>query len=344
MNLWKILPYLFGPKYHNAVPDPRSREKKAQDHKYGLDVAAGSIKIGEKVKDLPFVPFSQLQTFSCGAHAAAHGRKLDGEETAPLVWYRNRSNYPDGGMYLQEVLRFEQKAKVVSYTNYPTEAYRTEAQANAMANIFEFDEQRDKDYAYVQINPYDARPVFEAISIGYAPTISFFATYNEWSFEELTLRDSVSFWYAPVKHYIKALPNSVYEKDGDLWLTALESAPHGGHVRREVPFSFLTARMYLGAGYVYKKEITPSIPETIPNEKCNFGQKNGAVLKLQIYMVQLGRMAKQHQTGFYGLITASAVLKWQVENLKDYPNIASLGGKWWGSTSIKKVVERSLTQ
>jgi hypothetical protein len=337
-----IIAYLIGPKFHNAVPDPRSQEKKAQDHKYGLDVAAGSIKVGEKIKDLPFKPLNQLQTLSCGAHAATHGRMQEGygELPSPLIWYRSRSNYPDGGMYLQDVLRIEQKAKSTAYSAYPTEKYGSETMANELPNIIKWDEQRDKDFAYVQINAFDARPVFEAVSAGHAPTISFFATINEWSFQELKIRDSISLWYAPVRHYIKAIRNSVYEKDGDLWFTALESSPQGGHVRREVSMHFLTNRMYIGAGYVYKKEVVAPAPAvTIPNEKCNFGQRSHAVLKLQTYMFEKGRMAKQHLTGYYGPITAAAVLKWQLEHLPTYPGLAALQGKWWGPASIEKAKE-----
>lgn len=335
----KIISYLLGPKFHNIAPDPRSREKKEQDHKYGLDVAAGSIVVGKKIENLPFQPFNQFQVLSCGANAAAHGRRLSsGEVASPIIWYRSRSNYSDGGMYLQDVLRLEQKAKSVSYSDYPNEDYRTEAAANRVANIVEFDEQRDKDYGYVQINAYDARAVFEAVSAGHSPTISFFSTINEWNYAELVLRDSISVWYAPVRHYIKALPNSVYEKDGDLWITALESSPQGGHVRREVSLTFLSNRMYIGAGYVYKKEVIPPAPAvTIPDLKCNYGQRNKAVLKLQTYMYEKGRMAKQHQTGYYGPITAAAVLKWQLEHIPNYPGIASLQGKWWGAASIQKV-------
>lgn len=336
-----IIAYLLGPKFHNAVPDTRSQDKKAKDHKYGLDVAAGSIKVGEKINTLPFVPLNQLQTLSCGAHAAAHGRRLEniGEAPSPLIWYRARSNYSDGGMYLQDVLRMEQKAKSVPYTTYPTEKYGIEYMANQLPNIIQYDDIRDEDYAYVQINPYDSRSVFEAVSAGHAPTISFFATVNEWNTQELTLKDSVSVWYAPVRHYIKALPNSVYEKDGDLWLTAIDSSPQGGHVRREVPMAFLTNRMYVGAGYVYKKNVAPPAPiaTTIPDQKCNYGQRNAAVLKLQTYMFEKGRMAKEHQTGYYGPITASAVLKWQLEHMANYPDLPSLQGKWWGPASIERV-------
>lgn len=334
-----IISYLLGPKSHQIAPDPRSRERKEQDHKYGLDVASGSIKVGEKLKDLPFQPLNQLQTLSCGAHAAVHGRRLEGngENPAPLVWYRGRSNYSDGGMYLQDVLRMEQKAKSVPYSEYPNEKYFYEQQANTIPDIVKFDDQRDKDYGYVQINPFDARPVFEAVSNGHAPTISFFATINEWNYDELRLRDNISLWYAPVRHFIKALPNSVYEKDGDLWFTALESSPQGGHIRREVSMHFLTNRMYIGAGYVYKKEIVPPAPAvTIPDQKCNYGQRSQAVLLLQKYMFEKGRMAKQHQTGYYGPITAAAVLKWQLEFLPTYPGIVGLQGKWWGPASIEK--------
>lgn len=335
-----IIAYLIGPKFHNIAPDPRPLEKKEKDHKYGLDVAAGSIKIGTKIKDLPFHPFNQLQTLSCGAQSAAHGRRLEnGEETSPLMWYRARSNYSDGGMYLQDVLRLEQKAKTIPYNLYPTEMYGSESLANMLPNIVEFDEQRDKDYGYVQIDPFHSQAVFEAVSAGHAPTISFFSTINEWNYQEMIIRDSVSLWYAPVRHFVKALPNSVYEEDGDLWFTALESSPQGGHVRREVSMTFLKNRMYIGAGYVYRKTVVPPKPvaTTIPDERCNYGQRSKAVLKLQTYMYEKGRMAKQHQTGYYGPITAEAVLKWQLEHLPQYPNLKSLQGKWWGPSSIEKV-------
>jgi hypothetical protein len=243
-------------------------------------------------------------------------------------------------MFLQEVLRMEQKAKTVDYSAYPNESHTTEAEANRIPNIVEFDEKRDEEYGYVQIQPYNAYAVLEAISAGHAPTVSFFATLTEWSFAELVPREKLSLWVAPVRHYVKALPNSVYKKGGDYWFSALESSPYGGHNRREIPLRFLAERMYLGAGYVYKKDVPkPKPATTMPDERCEFGQRGNAVLKLQTYLFEKGRMARQHLTGFYGPITAAAVLKWQLEHLPTSLNVAELRGRWWGPASIQKARE-----
>ncbi|MFA6158906.1 MAG: peptidoglycan-binding domain-containing protein [Candidatus Paceibacterota bacterium] len=343
MKIKTLIEYITQPRFRSAIPDPRPSEERALDHVHGRDVAfAGELKVNDKPVDLPFTPYNQYQTSSCGAHDAAHGRRLeDGSDVAPLPWYRMRSNYPDEGMFVHDVLRLKQKAKPVPYSAFPTERYSPEAKANAIPAQELWDESRDKSHAYVYIQPFDADAVFQAVSKGFPVTISFFATYSEWSKQVLSIEDpDLVFYLANVRHYVEAMPSSIYSEGGKLYLSALESARQGGHMRREITPEFLKKRMFLGGGYAYRKEEPKPVPvATLPLAECQYGQSSAAVKILQAYLCSKGLMLPEHRTGYYGPITAGAVLKWQLANVKtvSQQSLRDLGGRYWGPASVKAI-------
>jgi hypothetical protein len=65
------------------------------------------------------------------------------------------------------------------------------------------------------------------------------------------------------------------------------------------------------------------------------------VLALQKYLIKEGKLKPEYQTGYYGAITAKAVLWWQLEHWDRYdqqkaniPILLEYAGKYWGQGSI----------
>lgn len=341
-KLINLIKQIFEPKFRDAIADPRSALEKSRDYTYGEDMVLPTGSAGNKrIKKLPFDAYLQQSTSSCGAHAAAHARRsYESEGTFPLAWYRTRTNYSGEGMYLKEVLKLAARADTVK-TPKDVPKKLTESYANSLEYMELFSNNRDARYEYVTINPYDAQAVLDLVSGGKAVVISFYATKAEWG-EEIYPRETTTILTAPVRHYVLALPNTYHTKDGYEWVSCIDSAnPKGNtlvHMRRDM----LEKRMYLGGGFYHVVDKSKSQVKDLPLTACEYGQRNGNVLKLQKFLTQLGRMSAIHNTGYYGNITAQAVLGWQVENLSnaDVDWLYKLNGHYWGPQSIVLVKKK----
>lgn len=332
----ELLKQLFGPKFRDAVSDPRSALEKSQDYIYGEDVLLGQGSKNKRITKLPFGPYNQWRTSACGAFAAAHLRRLmEGKTTFPPIWYRGRSNYSTPGMFLQDVLKMAALADEVNPPSSVPFKYN-EDWANSLPPV-ELYQNRDKNsYEYVQIKAYDAESVFEAVGNGIPTIIGWFSTIAEWD-EEMIPKDKVTLFTAPVRHFVVCLPNSVHTKDGYRWVSVVDSSQAKGLSLRHIREDFLKQRMYLGGGFYRKVTRRAKKVSEIPAASVEYGVRSSDVIKLQKFLYELGLVSKEHITGYYGNITAKAVLQWQLNNLKD-ANITQLNnwkGYYWGPASIK---------
>lgn len=328
----EILKQIFQPKFRDALVDPRTQVEKNKDYKYGEDILLARGSTNKRIKKLPFVAYKQGGTSACGAFSASHARKLvEAEDTFAPIWYRSRTNYHGEGMFLKDVLKLAAFAdKVVAPKEVP--AKFTEQWANNLPPIDLFVNERGLGYEYIQINAYDADAVFDAVSNGHATIIGFYSTLNEWD-EEMIPKDVTTLYSAAVHHFVVCLPNSTHEKDGFEWVSIVDSSPQKGFSLRHIRKDFLKQRMYLGAGFYYKIDTKEKKVSSVPTTRVEYGQRNDGVLELQKFLLQLGLVNKNHLTGYYGNITAAAVLKWQLANIQD-PNTAKLKGYYWGPKSI----------
>jgi hypothetical protein len=320
--------------------DVRTEEEKSRDYIYGLDIQLPRGGYGKRIKKLPFEAYDQQRTLACGAYAASHARRLETkEENYPLAWYRTRSNFPAGGMFIKEVLELIAYAKTFPFPK-KLPAKLTEAFANAMA-LEPAIVTKDRSREYFSIKPYDADGVFDAVNNGFPVLLAFYSTTREWA-EEMIPTDTVWINTAAVRHYVIAIPNSFHNKDGHEWVSVVDSARQGGLSLRHVRKDFLQKRMYLGAGFVRKAEIKKAKLPDLPTQGCQYGQRNSAVLALQKYLVSQSLMEERHTTGYYGNVTAAAVLRWQLDNIQDvnYAELVYLEGKHWGPLSVKAVINK----
>lgn len=107
----------------SIIEDPRSVEEKERDYKTS-DIAPGAIDddlvwLDEKdIKQMSYTPRDQYVSLSCMGQAAAKGyeiinfikKKIDDLEVfSAHPPYRSRSNFPQGGMWLQDLLNIMKK-------------------------------------------------------------------------------------------------------------------------------------------------------------------------------------------------------------------------------------------
>lgn len=336
-NPISLIRQLFEPRSIQVAIDPRPSSEKAKDFYYGEDILLPKANTGKRITKLSFKPYNQKQTFACGAFAASHARLIyENRETEPAVWYRSRTNYPGAGMYLKDVLKLASKASEERFNvEYTEQAF------NAMPLKELFDNDRDTKYQYAQINPYDADAVWSAVSNGFPVIIAFYATNKEWV-EEMYEREWTTVNLAPVRHYVTVLPNSNHEKDGKEWVSVVDSSPSNGFALRHLTKDFIKKRMYLGGGFYYPATSAPAKKvKSNPTQRVEYGQRNSGVITLQSMLNELGLMQSLHITGYYGNITARAVLTWQLANLvnADKEQLKAWEGKYWGPSSINRVKE-----
>lgn len=336
LELINLIKQWLQPVLHDAIPDPRPSLEKSLDYKYREDILLGRGPVNKRISKLPIKPYNQDSTSACGAFSASHARLLtQGESTYPPYWYRARSNYNGKGMYLRDVLKLAAFAdSVPAPTEQPDKL--TEGWVNNLIGIDLYNNLRKESYEYVQIKPYDAEAVFDSVSSGNPTVIGFYCTANEWD-SEMVPKDSVTELTAPVRHFVVCLPNSNHFLDGHEWVSVVDSAPNKGHFLRHIRKDFLTKRMYLGGGFYYKKKTKMSKKITVPENRCEYGQRNSNVEALQRFLFELGLILKEHQTGYYGNITAKAVLDWQLKNISggNVTELNRLKGRYWGPLSIQ---------
>lgn len=340
----KLVRQAISPKFISIAKDIRSSVEKERDYIYGDDVKLpGSSAASKRITKLPIVPYNQGATSACGAFSASHARLIfESEKNFPLAWYRARSNYPQEGMFLQDVLRLAAKANAIT-TPAKYKALRpNEEEANKLQLQNLFENARGDNYEYAQIKPYDSDSVVEVSNNGFPVVISFFCTKEEWV-EEMEPRDPVILMTAPVRHFVVVLPNSHHFKDGKWWVSVVDSSPANGFALRHLSLDFLSKRMYLGGGFYYPATKKKAKKKVVPVFSCSFGQRNQAVRTLQEFLVTEGLMSEVHTTGYYGPITAKAVLSWQMKNLElpgvDVVEIQDLMGYHWGPRSIARAKE-----
>lgn len=335
-----LIRQLVGPKYRDAINDPRHPIEKEKDYKFDEDIRLPQARIGHRVTKLSFTPFNQEQTGACGAFSAAHMRLIHESEPAwGIPWYRLRSNFSQPGMFLKEVLALAAKATAVT----PPENSKipTDVEANRMpAQPLLWVNDRKQRFQYVQTNPYDADAIWRAVGNGLPVVFAFYSTINEWV-EEMIEREFTTLMTSPVRHYVVALPHSNHFKDGRAWVSVVDSSPQFGYYLRQVSMDFIRARGYLGGGFYIpytpkKKKVT-----VVPVAPVRFGQRGENVRKLQQFLTEVGLMIPLHQTGFYGNITSAAVLRWQLDNIKSTNplELERLAGRFWGPASIRTVKE-----
>lgn len=342
-NLLKLISQFFEERQRDIAPDLRSSFEKDKDYKYGEDILLPKGEVNKRITKLPIEAYHQGSTSGCGAFSAAHARALyEGTYTYPVQWYRTRSNYAGEGMFLQDVLKLATRADLVPVPKISPKL--TEEFANSLALVDVYNNTRKENYEYTQIKPYDADAVFDAVSNGYPVIVSFFATRNEW-IEEMIPTDVVSVYTAPVRHYIVALPKSNHIKDGEEWVSVIDSSPAKGFSLRHVRKDFLEKRMYIGGGFYYSVKTEKSKVKVVPTNHCSYGERSESVKGLQLFLVTEGYMSNVHTTGYYGNITAKAVLEWQLHNIRfmkstsiEWVNtLVALDGHYWGPQSVAAV-------
>lgn len=311
-KLFSIIAYLFSRKHFTGVSiDTRSQIEKQKDYMHEESHLA-SVSVpsydNQKIVSSPYIIENQNQTSSCVAHGVTLAAGIYFNDVvgvfrrfSKMFVYRQRSNYPDGGMWLQEAFEIIRKNGSCLYNTLPNPT--TEAQANS---IIITQTQRDEaiankvpEYFTIQ-NPNDIDTLCAVAQQGIPVSIIIYSSYREWSSIIVTILDSVGFRTAPVRHCICVLPKSGFRENGKRYLTIQDSAWFGGYYLRHVDEDFIKSRVY-GAAY-WKPYIAPPVmakPSYSFKYPLSYGSKGADVVALQNILIYEQLIPADLNTGNY---------------------------------------------
>lgn len=339
---------------NSALPDNRPVILKEKDYSTAevLTSSAPAFQNPRPTK-VTATEFNQWYAGSCVPHGVLTQLEYEGlvvPDISRLRLYRKRSNYPQSGSIGVDIY---DKAKAGVSTDFPTPPYCTEAMATAMPYIEGV--KLLKDFTYFQYvdketNRLLLEDVPHDVAIGKPVSIFIFASESEWSEKYVEIKNpSLGIGGAEVRHCVCIVPRGDFTENGKRWLAVQDSAKFGGLGLRYVEYDkFFLTRTYF-AGKVYAKDTIPvvvpppQVIDMIPDVACELGRRGDAVFALQRFLAKEGKLEAQYVTGYYGALTAKAVLWWQLEHWNEFdltvPQLLDLGGKYWGNASIKIAVK-----
>lgn len=337
----------------DALPDTRPAVLKDKDYST-KEIATSAVAPfqNSKPSKLEATEYNQWYAGSCVPHAFWTQLEYEGIinkdfNPAQLRSYRKRGNYPQAGSNGTDM--YDQMRDGQS-NDFSTPKYFSEAMATAMPYVR--GTKLVKDFKYFQyVDKTSWRTLVEdipkGVAVGKAISIFIYATEEEWSKEYVDIiNPNLNIANAVVRHAVCLTPKGDFTEKGKEWLTVHDSAKFGGRHLRYISYDFLKGRCYFGAEVYLADSIPePEIPplSDLPLTYCELGDSSQSVRNLQAFLIKNGNLESKYLTGYYGALTARAVLWWQLEYWTHFtaniPQLLDWGGKYWGSQSIKVLKE-----
>lgn len=321
-----------------ALPDTRPEKEQEKDYLVEEILTGAPVPFQNKmVEKLTVTVYSQEYTSSCVPHAFLTQLEYEGigNKRSQLRAYRKRSNYPSEGSNGVDMYNQIRDGQSPLAEAAVTKGMR-ESAANALPYVS--GQKTLPDFNYFIFKDYKKIP--GAVAEGRAVTIFIYATTKEWSAEYVTVQEEdLNPSTAIVRHAIVLIPKGDFMKDGTEWLSVHDSAPFGKRHLRYISNDFLMKRCYFAAEVMKKQIVPPPVEASTPTQVCAFGERGDNVRALQKYLAKNGYLEAQYITGFYGALTARAVLWYQLKKNDKFsvniPQLLAWEGKYWGTESIK---------
>ena len=300
----------------------------------------------ERIKELTASVFNQWYTSSCVFHAFLTALEYLGIITkeqvkSQLLAYRRRINFPNEGSIAYDAWDVIRNG-VSAYKDGPTLEKMTEAAANAMKIVMGLPVLKDL-FNHFEITDYSR--VAGYVAQGKPVPVFIYATKAEWAQEYVEILDpNLKIESAAVRHAVTLIPKGDFTKNGISYFSTHDSAKFGNRHLRYVPNDFILKRSYYAARLEKKDEpvvVPPPVVDRLPDVAVKLNDKGNDVLALQRFLFDQGKLDAQYITGFYGPVTARAVLWYQLEKWQRFPagipQLLDWKGEYWGDQSIATI-------
>ena len=318
------------------IPDPRTEEQKSKDFQHS-EVAPTAVVLNWN-RDMSGAPVystrSQNGSGTCVEQGSAKAWEvLTGVVQSAHPGYARRKNFPSEGMWLQDAGDIMNKQGTTTEVLDPSQNM-TEAQMNAPVTV----QTPYKGLLYFFVDVMNIDAIATAIELYKQCLVTINVSYPEYA-------SSVKPVMVPGAkidggHCICGVYYFT-DENGEKCILIDESWGPNNITRRVLTESFLKGR---GTGAMYYLPPAPT-----PNDKpvydfktaLAYGETNNDVIELQNCLKYEGLFPSNvPSTGYYGNLTAKAVLAFQLKyKLEDPATLNSLGGKHVGPLSLKKLNE-----
>jgi hypothetical protein len=266
-------------KYNLGIaPDPRTPEEKAKDFQH--EELAGSILIEWKEKDVTewksFWPREQDGSLSCCGQASAKAVEIaTGVVMSAHPIYRSRKNYPEGGMWLQDVGAIW---KTIGSTTEEKDhsQFKGESEMNKPITV----PTPDKMASYVMVtNPKDIDSIAEAIELHGHCIMIVHCSKSEWNDVPTYNGTPVDFGHCVcgVDYFLKDGKKVILIEDSTGHLNSLKPKSTG---QRLITEAFLKKR-FDGAMYLIQSVPPPPAYHHHFSKTLKFGMTDPEVQYLQ---------------------------------------------------------------
>ena len=333
-----------------AVLDARTEEEKERDYKLGEVVASVSpVNWIEKSGYRRFPIFNQDGSGSCVAQTQA-------KELGIMRWlkdgnyvhfsatdiYQRRANKPYGGMgaidvrsiaakgVTLEVLCPSQDMNDAQMDTQTIEPYKRE-----VGMVFSVPN-------YIEDPVADIETIASVIqATGKGVMVWFYFKIEEWTERPKVLYPDLDLYAATtLRHSVTAVDFTLIAGKKCLIIDDSWGTGFGTAGQRTIDEDFFKARnWYAGHLVNFKFELPPVAPKHTFTKPLTLGMTDPDVVALQdILKYEQFFPTNTDSTGFYGGVTASGVLKWQLKHQVDTPDaLNALQGKRVGSLTISKL-------
>lgn len=355
---------LFTPKLQNgALIDQRDSVERQKDYKFEEMVASANpvnwqAKPREQWRKFPI--FNQNGSGSCVAQTGAkllginYSLKNNGDYVhfSATDIYQRRSNKPQGGMFavdafsiLTKGVTLEELARSQSMTDAQMDGMQIAPYKRRVGDVFKIGN-------YVALPTADIDTIASTIeTTGKGVMVWFYFTYDEWTNEPFIKDPNLSLIGSnTVRHSVTAVDYTIWNGKKALVIEDSWGRQFGWDGQRVITEDFFKARNYY-AGYALDFDFTEKPDEPVkyqftkPLEFSTKVEYLDEVKPLQDFLKQQGTFPQNiSSTGYYGAVTAKAVLQWQLNNVDkfiaidkrwDKDALTELGGKYFGNVSIQ---------
>lgn len=294
-----------------VIDDPRSEEEKAKDYPSEEILGMGTVTWQEKPES-EWIKLSlrdQVQSFSCGSHAGAKAfEAFTGLVMSAHPVYRQRKNFPAGGMYGQDIgdilkkngttLEIEDKSNLCN-----EEEMNRDITVETPYKI--------GGYYFLRYgNTIDMDTIGAALEAGHPVIFGIASTHQEWNDCPVPTAPETNF-----RHFVTAIPGNHLLYKGEKAVVIDDSWGHattlGSGGQRILTESFLKKRSWHAMALIPRK-LEDSKPKFDVTRNMRAGYFGEDVKKLQACLAYLNYFPKtQVFTGYFGTITKNAVIKFQ---------------------------------
>lgn len=330
--------------FTGLIPDPRIEEQKQKDYQHDEMYSALPIQWKEKTEFRQFPIRNQNGSGMCVAFSTAKvlgvNNSNENKEFAtlsPRYIYVQRTDKNSSGMYLQKAGDIAIKSGSCLDTSMPSDNLPESQANNDTDKTAEVDSEafkyRGKTYVFINNDANVMDNIATIIEKGYALVLTTRFHFSEWNDEpqiKVPTDQANNFHAITIVDY--------FIKNGEKCLLMEDSwgQQYGNNGRRILSETWIRSRM-TGCMYIIDIESTQ-----IEKPKYNFtqvmiyGQKSYHIIALQDVLKYEGFLPSNiDSTGFYGNLTAKAVLSWQRwHNIAPESELLALEGKRCGYKTL----------